>query len=122
MIEQTSLSSSDYKEGVNEFIKAGFTPIKSDLIRPFRVKESPVQMECSVKEIIPLGDKGGAGNLVVCEIIKIHVSEQVLDSDHQIDPQKINLVGRIGGNCTAKHLTMRFLKSKTKSEYSNWLR
>ncbi len=102
MIEQTSLSSSDYKEGVNEFIKAGFTPIKSDLIRPFRVKESPVQMECSVKEIIPLGDKGGAGNLVVCEIIKIHVSEQVLDSNHQIDPQKINLVGRIGGNWYSK--------------------
>ena len=98
IVEQTSLSSTEYKEGVNEFIKSGLTPLESIEVKPYRVKESPVQMECLVKEIISLGEEGGAGNLVVCEIVKMHVSENVLNEHHQIDPNKIDLVGRMGGN------------------------
>ena len=98
IVEQTSLSSTEYAEGINEFVKAGFTPIKSDLVKPFRVKESPVQMECIVKEIVSLGDEGGAGNLVICEIVKMHVSESILDLNNKIDPHKIDLVGRMGGD------------------------
>ena len=98
IVEQTSLSSTEFEAGINEFIKAGFTPIPSDIVRPFRVKESPVQMECVVKEIVSLGNEGGAGNLVICEIEKIHVSEYILDEQQQIDPHKIDLVGRMGAN------------------------
>ena len=98
IVEQTSLSSTEYKEGVNEFIKSGFTPLESIHVKPYRVKESPVQMECIVKDIISLGEEGGAGNLVVCEIVKMHISENVLNEHHQIDPNKIDLVGRMGGN------------------------
>jgi len=98
IVEQTSLSSTEYAEGVNEFVKAGFTPLKSDLVKPFRVKESPVQMECIVKDIVSLGDEGGAGNLVICEIVKMHVSESILNANQQIDPHKIDLVGRMGAN------------------------
>jgi len=98
IVEQTSLSSTEFEAGINEFIKAGFTPIPSNTVRPFRVKESPVQMECIVKEIISLGTEGGAGNLVICEIVKIHVSEYILDKQQQIDPHKIDLVGRMGAN------------------------
>ena len=86
------------KEGVNEFIKSGLTPIKSIRVKPYRVKESPVQMECIVKEIISLGEEGGAGNLVICEIVKMHISENILNELNQIDPNKIDLVGRMGGN------------------------
>ena len=98
IVEQTSLSSTEYKEGVNEFIKSGLTPIKSIHVKPYRVKESPVQMECIVKEIISLGEERGAGNLVVCEIVKMHISENILNEHNQIDPNKIDLVGRMGGN------------------------
>ena len=98
LVEQCSLSSSEYSSTINEFKKSGLTAISSDLIRPFRVKESPVQMECKVKEIIALGNEGGAGNLVVCEIIKIHISEKILGNDKKIDPHKLDLVGRMGGN------------------------
>jgi flavin reductase (DIM6/NTAB) family NADH-FMN oxidoreductase RutF len=98
IVEQTSLSSTEYAEGVNEFVKAGFTPLKSDLVKPFRVKESPVQMECIVKDIVSLGDEGGAGNLVICEIVKMHISESILNANQQIDPHKIDLVGRMGAN------------------------
>lgn len=98
IVEQTSLSSTEYKEGVNEFIKSGLTPLESIQVKPFRVKESPVQMECLVKDIISLGEKGGAGNLVVCEIVKMHISENILNEHHQIDPNKIDLVGRMGAN------------------------
>ena len=108
IVEQTSLSSTEYKEGVNEFIKSGFTPLESIEVKPYRVKESPVQMECLVKEIISLGEEGGAGNLVVCEIVKMHVSENVLNEYHQIDPNKIDLVGRMGGNwyCRASNTSL----------------
>lgn len=98
IVEQTSLSSTEYADGVNEFIKAGFTPVKSDFVAPYRVKESPVQMECIVKDIVSLGEEGGAGNLVICEIVKIHLSESILNAHQQIDPHKIDLVGRMGAN------------------------
>ena len=108
IVEQTSLSSTEYKEGVNEFIKSGFTPVESIQVKPYRVKESPVQMECIVKNIISLGEEGGAGNLVVCEIVKMHVSENILNEHHQIDPNKIDLVGRMGGNwyCRASNTSL----------------
>jgi flavin reductase (DIM6/NTAB) family NADH-FMN oxidoreductase RutF len=98
MVQQASLSSTEYPKGVNEFVKAGFTPIASEMVKPFRVKESPVQMECKVREVIELGQHGGAGNLVICEILLIHISENVLDANNNIDQQKIDLVARMGAN------------------------
>lgn len=98
MVHQTSLSSSPFPRGVNEFIKSGFTPIASDEIKPFRVKESPVQLECKVIEVKELGKLGGAGNLVICEVIKMHIDEQVLNAENQIDTYKIDLVARMGDN------------------------
>lgn len=102
IVQQTSLSSTEYEEGVNEFTKAGFTPIASETVAPFRVKESPVQMECVVNDVISLGEEGGAGNLVICEIKMIHISEDILDENGVIDPNKIKLVGRMGGNWYCK--------------------
>ena len=98
MVHQMSLASSPYPYGVDEFVKAGFTKEKSELVKPFRVKESPVQMECKVIEVKELGDGGAAGNLIICEVVKIHISESVLDANQQIDQQKIDLVARMGGN------------------------
>lgn len=98
MVQQTSLASSPFPKGTNEFDKAGFTPLASDLIKPFRVKESPVQMECRVIEIKELGKQGGAGNLIICEIIRIHINESVLNEAGNIDAHKIDLVSRMGDN------------------------
>jgi flavin reductase (DIM6/NTAB) family NADH-FMN oxidoreductase RutF len=98
MVQQVSLSSTEYAAGVNEFEKAGFTPIASQIVKPFRVAESPIQMECKVNEIISLGTNGGAGNLVICEVLKIHISENVLDEDGKINQHKIDLVSRLGNN------------------------
>jgi flavin reductase (DIM6/NTAB) family NADH-FMN oxidoreductase RutF len=98
MVHQTSLSSSEFPKGTNEFVKAGFTMLPSELVKPFRVKESPVQMECKVKEVIELGKNAAAGNLVICEIILIHIRESVLNEHKHIDPNKLDLVGRLGGN------------------------
>lgn len=98
IVQQVSLASSPYEKGVDEFIKSGLTPVASDLIKPFRVKESPVQFECKVNDIIELGQNGGAGNLVICEVVKIHINEKVLDENNMIDQQKIDLVSRMGGN------------------------
>ncbi|HWY12986.1 MAG TPA: flavin reductase family protein [Bacteroidia bacterium] len=98
MVYQTSLASSPYPKGTNEFTKAGFTPIASQIVKPFRVKESPVQLECKVNQIIELGKEGGAGNLVICEVVMIHVSEDVLDEKKGIDQHKIDLIARMGGN------------------------
>lgn len=98
MVQQMSLSSTEYADGVNEFEKAGFTMLKSDVVKPFRVAESPVQFECKVNDIISLGNEGGAGNLIICEVIKIHVSENILDANGMIDQLKIDLVSRLGGN------------------------
>ena len=108
IVEQTSLSSTEYKEGVNEFIKSGLTPEESIQVKPYRVKESPVQMECIVKNIISLGEEGGAGNLVICEIVKMHISENILNENHHIDPNKIDLVGRMGANwyCRASNTSL----------------
>ncbi len=98
IVEQVSLSSTEYPAGVNEFRKAGLTPMKSETIRPHRVKESPFHLECQVNDIIELGNQGGAGNLIVCEVKMLHVSESVLDANGKIDQDKIDLVGRLGGN------------------------
>jgi flavin reductase (DIM6/NTAB) family NADH-FMN oxidoreductase RutF len=98
MVQQTSLSSTEYADGINEFLKAGFSAIPSDLVKPYRVAQSPVQFECKVNEIICLGTQGGAGNLVICEVLKIHINESVLDENGNIDPYKIDLVSRMGGN------------------------
>jgi flavin reductase (DIM6/NTAB) family NADH-FMN oxidoreductase RutF len=96
MVQQMSLSSCEYPKGVNEFIKAGFTPIPSETVAPPRVAESPIQLECSVQQIIPLGDQGGAGNLVVAEIKRMHISESVLNAQQKIDPVLLDLVARLG--------------------------
>lgn len=98
IVQQMSLSSTEYPEGVNEFEKAGFTMLPSDEIKPFRVAESPVQFECKVKDVIFTGDEGGAGNLIVCEVVKIHISDDVLDENGAIDQHKIDLVARAGGS------------------------
>jgi len=98
IVEQMSLSSTEYAQGVNEFEKAGLTAIASDTIKPFRVKESPVQFECVVNEVVELGAEGGAGNLVICEVKMIHINDDVLDANGAIDQQKIDLVARMGGN------------------------
>jgi len=96
MVNQASLASTEYPAGVDEFTKAGFTKLPSELVRPFRVKESPVQMECRVRDIIETGSGGGAANLIICEILLMHVHEDILDDDGMIDQQKIKLVGRLG--------------------------
>lgn len=98
IVQQMSLSSSPYGKDVDEFVKSGLTPIASEAIKPFRVKESPVQFECKVNEIIELGQNGGAGNLVICEVLKIHINEAILDEAGMIDQHKIDLVSRMGGN------------------------
>ena len=98
MVQQMSLSSTEYKKGVNEFEKAGFTAIPSETIKPPRVAESPVQFECEVQQVIALGDQGGAGNLVICLVKRIHVNETILNQNNQIDQHKIDLVSRLGGN------------------------
>jgi len=98
IVQQMSLASTEYDKGVDEFVKSGLTPVASKIVKPFRVKESPVHLECKVKEVIHLGDEGGAGNLIVCEIVMVHVDENVLDEEGVIDPHKIDLVGRMGGN------------------------
>ncbi|MBD3638074.1 MAG: flavin reductase family protein [Crocinitomicaceae bacterium] len=106
--QQMSLASSPYEPGVDEFEKAGFTKLKSDTIKPFRVAESPVQFECKVNEVVELGNEGGAGNLVVCEVLRIHIDEEVLGEDGKIDQKKIDLVARMGGNwyCRADQNSM----------------
>jgi len=102
IVQQASLASTEYPEDVNEFVKAGLTMLPSEKIRPFRVQESPVQFECKVRDIIETGTQGGAGNLVVCEILLIHINPDVLDEEGVIDPQKIRLVGRLGKDFYAK--------------------
>ena len=98
IVQQMSLSSTEYPDGVNEFIKSGLTMLPSDMIKPYRVAESPVQFECKVNEIIALGNQGGAGNLIICEVVKIHIKENILDENGMIDQQKIDLVARLGSN------------------------
>jgi flavin reductase (DIM6/NTAB) family NADH-FMN oxidoreductase RutF len=108
IVEQMSLASSPYPAGESEFVKSGLTPIASDLVKPFRVKESPVQFECKVNQVIELGTEGGAGNLIICEVVKFHIDESYLDENQLIDQQKIDLVARMGGNwyCRANEHAM----------------
>ena len=98
IVQQMSLSSTEYPNDVNEFKKAGLTMLKSEEIKPFRVAESPVQFECKVNDVIFTGDEGGAGNLIVCEVVKMHINEDVLDNNGAIDQHKIDLVARAGGS------------------------
>lgn len=97
LVEQVNLASTAFARGVDEFVKAGLTPIDSDLVIPKRVKESPFHMECVVEQIIPLGNKNGSGNLVLCKVVRFHLQEHIY-FDGQIDPQVIDLVGRNSGN------------------------
>lgn len=96
MVQQMSLSSCEYPKGTDEFVKAGFTPVASDLVKPFRVKEAPVALECKVMEVKPIGDGGGSANLIICEVVKMHINDDILDENQQIDPHKIDLVARMG--------------------------
>ena len=98
LVQQASLSSTEYDKGVNEFVKAGLTPVVSDRVKPPRVGESPVSFECKVNQVIPLGDQGGAGNLVICEVLLMHVKEEVLDEEGKIDQSKLGAVARMGGD------------------------
>ncbi len=98
MVQQTSLASVEYPEGVNEFVKAGFTELPSEIVKPPRVAESPVQFECRVNQIIELGTEGGAGNLVICEVLRMHIDEKVIGENGLIDPFKIDQVARLGGD------------------------
>jgi hypothetical protein len=96
IVQQVSLASCEYPSGVNEFLKAGLTPLESELVKPLRVKESPIQIECKVRDVVELGTEGGAGNLVICEVVRMHIKEEVLAEDGLIDQDKLDLVGRLG--------------------------
>lgn len=98
IVQQMSLSSTEYADGVNEFLKSGLTMLPSEIVKAFRVAESPVQFECKVNQIISLGTEGGAGNLIICEVVKLHIDESVLDENGNIDQHKIDLVSRMGAN------------------------
>ena len=108
IVHQMSLASSPYEPGVSEFVKAGFTPLDSETIKPKRVKESPVQLECKVNDVVELGDSGGAGNLIICEVLCMHIDDAILADDGTIDQHKIDLVSRMGGNwyCRADENSM----------------
>ncbi|MEQ8363645.1 MAG: flavin reductase family protein [Cyclobacteriaceae bacterium] len=98
IVQQTSLSSTEYDKGVNEFIKSGLTQVPSERVKPPRVGESPVSFECKVNEVVSLGPNGGAGNLVICEVLLAHIKEEVLDEEGRIDPIKLDAVARMGGD------------------------
>lgn len=96
IVRQMTIASVSFPSEVSEFEKSGLTPVKADLVKPYLVKESPVNMECRVTDIISLGDKGGAGNLIICEVLRMHIDEAILDEEQKIDPHKIDLMGRMG--------------------------
>jgi flavin reductase (DIM6/NTAB) family NADH-FMN oxidoreductase RutF len=96
IVRQMAVASISFPKGTSEFEKSGLTPIPSDLVKPFRVRESPAQMECRVKDIIPLGDQGGAGHLIICDVLRLHIAKEVIDDRNRIDPHKIDLMGRMG--------------------------
>lgn len=108
---QVAITSVEYPPEINEFEKSGLTPLRSETVKPFRVKESPVQFECIVKDVIALGDKGGAGHLIICQVTRMHIATSVMDDNNRIDPHKIDLVGRMGrayyarikGDCIFSH-------------------
>ena len=96
IVRQMAVASIEFPTEISEFDKTGLTPLASDIVKPFRVAESPVQLECKVKDIIALGDQGGAGHLVICHVVKMHINEDVIDDHDRIDPQKLDLMGRLG--------------------------
>jgi flavin reductase (DIM6/NTAB) family NADH-FMN oxidoreductase RutF len=98
MVQQASLASTEYPKGINEFVKAGFTEAPSTFIKPSRVAEAPIAMECKVLQVVPTGTEGGAGNLVICEVVLMHIKEEVLDADGKIDPFKLDAVARLGAD------------------------
>jgi len=98
IVEQMSLASTEYDRGINEFVKSGLTPEASVLVSPPRVLEAPVAFECKVNEVVSLGPEGGAGNLVICEILLMHVHESILDMQGHIDPYRLDAVARMGGD------------------------
>lgn len=98
MVEQMSLASTEYDKGINEFLKAGFTPIKSNKVAPPRIGEAQVAFECKVNEVKALGESGGAGNLIICQVVAAHVNEAILDEHGIIDPRKLDAVARLGGD------------------------
>jgi flavin reductase (DIM6/NTAB) family NADH-FMN oxidoreductase RutF len=112
MVHQMSLASSPYAPEVDEFIKAGFTPLDSEKVAPFRVAEAPVQFECKINQIIELGHEGGAGNLIICEVVQLHIQEDLLNEQGLIDQHKIDLVARMGGDwyCRANSESMFEIK------------
>ena len=103
IVQQISLASTEYEKGVNEFVKSGLTMKEADLVKPQLIEECPVNLECKVLEIKALGSEGGAGNLVICEIIKIHVREEYLNEEGNLDQKKLDLVARLGGNCYSRN-------------------
>ena len=100
--QQVSLASCSFDKDINEFEKAGLIEVKSDLVKPSRISESPINFECKVNDIITLGDEGGAGNLVLAQILKIHIDKSILDVNEDIDPFKLNIVSRYGGDWYGK--------------------
>lgn len=117
MVQQMSLSSCEFPKGINEFNKAGFTPIASETIKPFRVKESPVHYECRVRQIIETGTGAGAGNLVICDILRIHIAKNILDEKGEILHDKLSLVGRLGGDYYVKaDASTRFMVPKPSTQ------
>jgi flavin reductase (DIM6/NTAB) family NADH-FMN oxidoreductase RutF len=112
MVYQMSLASSPYAPGIDEFIKAGFTPLASEKVAPYRVAQAPVQFECKVNQIIELGQEGGAGNLIICEVVQLHIQEELLNENGLIDQHKIDLVARMGGDwyCRANSAAMFEIK------------
>lgn len=98
MVQQMSLSSTEYDKGVNEFVKAGLEEVASEKIKPPRVGESPVSFECLVKQVIETGDQGGAGNLILCEVVMVHIKDEILDEEGKIDPFKLDAVARLGNS------------------------
>ncbi|EZH74844.1 flavin reductase [Aquimarina atlantica] len=98
IVQQMSLSSTEYPEGVNEFVKSGLTMVPSEKVKAYRVGESPVQFECKVNQVVPMGTEGGAGNLIICEVVLMHINEDVMDENNRIDQYKIDQVARMGGN------------------------
>jgi hypothetical protein len=102
MVQQQSLASCEYPAGVNEFMKAGFTEEKATMVKPPMVKESKIRLECKVLEVKPLGTEGGAGNLVICEVLCMHINDELLDENKKIDQRKINHIARLGGDWYCK--------------------
>ncbi|MEO1713570.1 MAG: flavin reductase family protein, partial [Bacteroidota bacterium] len=96
IVRQMAVASVEFDTGISEFTKTGLTPIPSDLVKPFRVKESPAQLECKVQDILTLGEHGGAGHLIICKVVRMHIAEDVVDENNRIDPHKMDLMGRMG--------------------------